>query len=454
MQTFDDTIEIDAPVTADDASAAPEPAASASEESGGKKNKSGAAIAGIVLLLCVAGAVTVAGFASGSKENATVRSKAMTDPEGNDAQTKAAIAMIQAGAQPSGSSAGVETSPAPPVEATADTAATVADPAGYAGTVTDTTPAAPPAAPAPAPADEEREPEPKASRPNQQRSIRLGPVADPRARPSDPSLVPAAYAARAGAGAPVKPPFNTVLPVRTLGTILTVKSGGLARFELTRDVTGHGWALRKGTQLVGVVRGGEADRAFISLIGFIDPASNKLVKLGGDLLSGDGGSGLKGKRKRVGSGWARALGGFARGASRVVNGAAQVAIGNAIGGGGMRPVIISDAYGGGAVTLPYDLSGTARDGHYIEVKAGTTAYVLVTDLPDTIKGVDAVTEMPVEQIAEYADVSKPERALGISEEELSRLMSDGTPEEIRAALPRMTPDMRRIAEQVIAQGGR
>ena len=170
---------------------------------------------------------------------------------------------------------------------------------------------------------------------------------------------------------------------------------------------------------------------------------------------------MKGKRKRVGSAWGRALGTFARGAGRVVNGATQVAlasaIGNAVGGsaGGsasIRPVIIGDAYGGGVVSLPYDLGGTARDSHYIEVKAGSPAYILVTDLPDTVKGVDAVTEMPAEQIAEFADVAAPKPALGISEEELSRLMSEGTEEDIRAAMPRMSPAMRRIAEQVLAGG--
>ena len=60
------------------------------------------------------------------------------------------------------------------------------------------------------------------------------------------------------------PSFGSMLPVRTLGVLYTLRSGSLARFELTRDVRGQGWAMKKGTVLVGVNRG-ERIRPRISL---------------------------------------------------------------------------------------------------------------------------------------------------------------------------------------------
>src|SRR5262249_57398138 len=99
------------------------------------------------------------------------------------------------------------------------------------------------------------------------------------------------------------PSFGAMLPVRTLGAVYTLRQGSLARFELTRDMTGDGWALKRGTVLVGQQPGSEHDRAFLTLIGFIDPATNRLVRLSGDLLGGDAAPGLKGKRRRFNSRW-------------------------------------------------------------------------------------------------------------------------------------------------------
>ena len=106
----------------------------------------------------------------------------------------------------------------------------------------------------------------------------------------------------------VLPGFGALLPVRTLGAIYTLRSGSLARFELTRDVRGPGWEMKKGTTIVGRQQGGDYDRAFITLLGFIDPASGKLVKISGDVLGTDGAPGLRGKRRQVNSRWTRVLG--------------------------------------------------------------------------------------------------------------------------------------------------
>ena len=98
-----------------------------------------------------------------------------------------------------------------------------------------------------------------------------------------------------------------MLPVRTIGGLYTLRSGALARLELTRDIVGNGWSMTRGTILVGTTKGGEYDRAYVAIIGFIDPESGKFVKLGGDVLGGDGAAGLKGKSRQLDSRWTRIL---------------------------------------------------------------------------------------------------------------------------------------------------
>ncbi len=92
--------------------------------------------------------------------------------------------------------------------------------------------------------------------------------------------------------------------------------------------------MKRGTILVGTTKGGEYDRAYVSIIGFIDPQSGKLVKLGGDVLGGDGAAGLKGKSRQLDSRWARVLG--------QVGNAALSLTGALLGGRSNGTVIISD----------------------------------------------------------------------------------------------------------------
>jgi hypothetical protein len=68
------------------------------------------------------------------------------------------------------------------------------------------------------------------------------------------------------------PPLGTMLPVRTLGTVFTLRADSYVRLESTRRVSGRGWSLPRGTEFYGVVRGAELEtgRAFVSLIGFVD----------------------------------------------------------------------------------------------------------------------------------------------------------------------------------------
>ncbi|MGH9844508.1 MAG: hypothetical protein ACREEM_37780 [Blastocatellia bacterium] len=224
--------------------------------------------------------------------------------------------------------------------------------------------------------------------------------------------------------AAVLPSFGTLLPVRTLGAIYTLRSGSLARLELTRDVRASGWEMKKGTTLIGRQQGGEYDRAYISLLGFIDPASGRLVKVGGDVMGTDGAPGLRGKRRQVSSRWTRVLGRAAT--SAVSLGQAALSRGGAtviLPGGGIGP------------ELSPGFNAISRR-EFVEIPAGASGYVMITDLPNETQGVDA------DPLAR-TDGEK------LADEELAELLSSGSPEKIRAALPRMTPELRRIAESVV-----
>src|SRR6266498_696962 len=244
--------------------------------------------------------------------------------------------------------------------------------------------------------------------------------------------------ARSGAGAlpplsttletsvPV-PPFGVMLPVRTLGAIFTLRPS-LSRFALTRDLRGNGWAMRKGTILIGQQMGSQLDRAYVSLMGFIDPGTGKLVKLTGDALGADGAPGLRGKRKQLSSRWARIL---SRGASAAVT-LGQAALSR--GGGTVinLPGVVSPEIQGLSPNL-------VNNREFVEVSAGSPAFILVTDLPKDTRGVDP----------------KPTATDGggssLGDEELAKLLTRGSSDAIRAALPRMTPQLRRIAEAVLRE---
>ena len=247
----------------------------------------------------------------------------------------------------------------------------------------------------------------------------------------------------------VLPPFGSMLPVRTIGGLYTFRSGALARLELTRDMVGNGWSMKRGTILVGTTKGGEYDRAYVSLVGFIDPQSGKLVKLGGDILGGDGAAGLKGKSRQVDSRWARVF-------SQVGN-AALTLTGAFLGGRGNGTVIISDAARSPLINpVAGELDGVFgsqsdrnRQTGFVEVTAGTPGYVMVTDLPAAIQGADANAELNNQSLASLSDVNAIRRATGISEREFAELIANGSPEEIKARLHRMSPEMRKVALAVL-----
>ncbi len=246
----------------------------------------------------------------------------------------------------------------------------------------------------------------------------------------------------------VVPPFGSMLPVRTIGGLYTLRSGALARLELTRDIIGNGWSMTRGTILVGTTKGGDYDRAYVAIIGFIDPESGKFVKLGGDVLGGDGTAGLKGKSRQLDSRWTRVL-------SQLGNAALSVTTA-AVGGRSNGTVVISDGARSSLINPVSDelngLLGAQSDGNrrtgFVEVIAGTPGYVMVTDLPATIKGTDPNAEPDVQSLA-LSDIDAIRPATGLSERDFAELIANGSPEEIKARLKRMSPEMRKIALAVL-----
>jgi hypothetical protein len=174
--------------------------------------------------------------------------------------------------------------------------------------------------------------------------------------------------------------FGTLLPVRLVGSIYTLRNtGGFVRMELTRTVEGKDFSYPAGTTVIGNVRGGESVRAFVTVIGLIDPVSGELVKFSGELLGKDGASGIEGKRRRLTSRWSRFFNGLRETASSVVGSVGAIRSG--------RTVILSEPIRRGAESMSEDVSDALlRSGKdrttFIEVPAGANGYVLVTDLPD------------------------------------------------------------------------
>jgi hypothetical protein len=229
----------------------------------------------------------------------------------------------------------------------------------------------------------------------------------------------------------VLPPFGTMLPVRTQGVIFTLRNNSYARMELTRDCAGPGWTLPKGTILVGRTAGGEYDRAFVSVIGYIDPHDNRLVKLSGEVLGADGAGGLPGKRIGVDRNRMKQT------LRKVASSGVQVAgmMAGALTGRGA--VVIDGA--GYRLTSPITdearglISQENQRQSFVKVQAGQAAYVMVADLPKSQPAVDAPGEDEITKAAH-----------GLTDREVMELILFGTPEDIRAATALMTDEQRQL----------
>jgi hypothetical protein len=249
------------------------------------------------------------------------------------------------------------------------------------------------------------------------------------------------------------PPLGTMLPVRTLGTVFTLRSDSYVRLELTRGVSGRGWSLPRGTEFYGTVRGAELEtgRAYVALFGFVDRDTNRLVRLEGNLLGGDGADGVRGRRHKLNSGWAGALKKAGAGAIDVLSAVAA--------GVGRRPVVIGDVYGSAAPRVVGPIAGEiggvtstgdARGSGFVEVPAGTTGYILVTTIPKEVQGVDADARLAAPELRRLSNANVPLDEARLSEQEVAELLTSGSDDDIRRALPRMTIAMRRVAESYLA----
>jgi hypothetical protein len=224
------------------------------------------------------------------------------------------------------------------------------------------------------------------------------------------------------------------LPVRTQGVIFTLRNNSYARFELTRDIAGTGWSLPKGTILIGRTMGGDYDRAFVTVIGYIDLRDNKLVKMAGDVLGSDGAAGIPGQRLGVDRS------SFKKTLRKVAASGVQAA--GLLGGVLGRGTVIFDRSG---YSLPYDLRGTTvgqeQKSSFVKVSAGQPAYVMVADLPKSIQTVDAPGDDEVMRAAN-----------SLSDREVMELILFGSPDEIRVAMPLMTDEQKRLALKTLAPG--
>ncbi len=235
------------------------------------------------------------------------------------------------------------------------------------------------------------------------------------------------------------PAFGTLLPVRFLGAIYTLRgSGGLVRMELSRTVKKGGFSYPDGTVIVGRLRGSEYNRAFISIIGAIDPKSGKLVKFEGEILGIDGASGVKGERKYIKSWGARFLAGLREAGGQAANALASR--------GGRGGTIVLSGTGGLSGEVNSIIRGNSQENSFVIVKAGTEAYVLITALPAEQRNDDAYEN---QNLAETGN-GLPE--LNLSESEMAEILSTDDPDKIRAALLKMSPQFRALAIKAIEEG--
>lgn len=230
------------------------------------------------------------------------------------------------------------------------------------------------------------------------------------------------------------PNFGAMLPVRLMGALYTLRQGAMARLELVRTIKMERGTLKRGTVFVGSLLGSELDRAYVQIKGFIDPETNGFMPLEGELLGSDGGAGLRGKQRRVSPVWVRIL-------DRAAQSGAQILA--SVLGRNSSVIVTADPYGAIRSTGGYDQSQAQNSRSFVEVPAGAVGFVLVTALP------------PASQPGSHLASADPPRDRNESNEmsdaELAELFTAGDAERIKAALPRMNPELRRLAEMTLRE---
>jgi hypothetical protein len=221
------------------------------------------------------------------------------------------------------------------------------------------------------------------------------------------------------------PSFGAMLPVRLIGVLYTLRLGSMVRLEVTRDLA----SFKRGTIFVGTVQGAELDRAFVQIKGWIDPATNSFTKLEGELLGSDGGAGVRGKRRSVTSVWSKVLDRTAQAGTQILTGL--------LGRRGGSVIVATDPYGTYRSTRD-DPSARQENRTFVEVTAGTVGFILITTLPSEKKA-----ESLLAQTEETSDE--------VSDQEVATLLTKADPAQIRAALPRMNPELRMVAQAVLRE---
>ena len=235
------------------------------------------------------------------------------------------------------------------------------------------------------------------------------------------------------------PAFGTLLPVRFLGAVYTLQrgAGGLVRMELTRSVKKSEFSFQAGTVIVGRLRGSEYNRAFISAFGAIDPKTGKLVKFEGEVLGVDGASGAKGERKSIKSWGARFLAGLREAGGQAVN--VLAARGNGRGG-----TIVLNGSGGLGGEVSSIVRGDSQENSFVVVRAGSEAYVLITDLPAEQRESD-------DEFEKLANANNQIPGMSLSDSEMAEVLATDDPNKLRAALLKMSPQFRALAIKAIEE---
>ncbi len=221
------------------------------------------------------------------------------------------------------------------------------------------------------------------------------------------------------------PILGTMLPVTLMGAVYTHGADNLARLHLSRDVSGDGWSFKKGTLFVGKVSGSLQDRAFVNVIGYLDPETNQLVKLGGQVTGDDGGAGLRGNKKRLTPIMGKVL-------DRLLQSGTQI-LSARLGRNNSGVYINPNDYGG------YNQSQYQNGGqqYFVEVPAGVDGYIMISEIAgSSLSG--NVAPMTEKQL---------------SGTEFAEILASGEIDRLRANLPRMSPEMRRAAEEVLRETG-
>jgi hypothetical protein len=227
------------------------------------------------------------------------------------------------------------------------------------------------------------------------------------------------------------PSFGAMLPVRLLGMLYTLRPNTLVRLELLRDSKTEHWQLLRGTIFVGAVQGAGRDRAYVQIKGFIDPTTERFTKLEGEALGSDGGAGIRGKERRLSSVWLRVLDRAAQTGTQLLT--------SLLGRNGSQVIIAADPAGMYRSAMSNESSQLQNNRSFVEVAAGTVGFVLVTTLP-----VATSADMSVAINNNTAPAS-------LTDAELADLLSTSDPSRIRAALPRMNPEVRRVVEQSLKE---